>query len=353
MSWYQLKVSGIKNSKIRALMMCYEKISDLLKEKEERLKTFLLDDTEIKLIHNLRYNERYIEIMEYLDRNRIGIIDMNDERYPDTLRNISKPPLFLFYKGDINLLNEEKIISVVGTRKATKYGEACTKRIVEELVENDVVIVSGLAVGIDITAHRKVLEMKGKTVAVLGCGIDKFYPAENYKERKQIEKYGLVITEFPLGYGATPKNFPIRNRIIAGLGRGVLVIESKEKGGSLITADIALEEGREVFVVPGDINSTYSKGCNNLIKESKGKLVTSGYDILEEFCWESRKNEKENKYLMGEKLKVYELLNTKMSLDEIKKYIGKSTEETLEILMELEINRYIQSLPGGYYKKCI
>ncbi|MDX8336374.1 DNA-processing protein DprA [Candidatus Cetobacterium colombiensis] len=352
MEWYRLKLMGLKSSKIRVLMAECQRYNDIFIKLEELIETLNLTKDDTDLILNSKKCEKYLEMMDYLEKNKIGLLDINDYRYPENLKNIAKPPLFLFYKGNIELLNKERLISIIGTRRATKYGELGCEKIVKDLVDGDVVVVSGLALGIDSIAHNETLKYKGNTVAVLGCGIDIYYPKTNISLRKEIEKNGVVISEFPLGMNPTPGNFPIRNRIIAGLSKGTIIIESSLKGGSLITANLSLEEGRDVFALPGDITYPFSQGCNNLIKLSQAKLLTSGEDILNEYNWskKNREGEKLNK-LIGIKLKIYNTLKTKMHLEEIKREISCNTSELLSNLMELEIEGYVQSLPAGYYRR--
>lgn len=352
MEWYRLKLIGLKSSKIRALMANNKRYKDIFTNLDKFINTLNLTIDDTQLIEKSKQCERYLEVMDYLERNRIGLISINDYRYPDSLKNIAKPTLFLFYKGNIELLSKNKMISIVGTRRLTKYGELCCERVVKDLVDGDVVIVSGLALGIDSVVHREVLKYKGNTIAVLGCGIDIYYPKTNIKLRDEIEKKGLLISEFPLGTIPAPKNFPIRNRIIAGLARGTVVVESSLKGGSLITASISLEEGRDVYAFPGDITYPLSQGCNKLIKLSQAKLIVSGEDILDEYNW-TKINEEGKKInrLIGIKLKIYSALKTKMHLEEIRREVSCETSELLSNLMELEIDGYIQSLSGGHYRR--
>ncbi|WP_448820644.1 DNA-processing protein DprA [Cetobacterium sp.] len=352
MEWYRLKLIGLKSSKIRALMANNKRYKDIFTNLDKFINTLNLTIDDTQLIEKSKQCERYLEVMDYLERNRIGLISINDYRYPDSLKNIAKPPLFLFYKGNIELLSKNKMISIVGTRRSTKYGELCCERVVKDLVDGDVVIISGLALGIDSVVHREVLKYKGNTIAVLGCGIDIYYPKTNIKLRDEIEKKGLLISEFPLGTIPAPKNFPIRNRIIAGLARGTVVVESSLKGGSLITASISLEEGRDVYAFPGDITYPLSQGCNKLIKLSQAKLIVSGEDILDEYNW-TKINEEGKKLnrLIGIKLKIYSVLKTKMHLEEIRREVSCETSELLSNLMELEIDGYIQSLSGGHYRR--
>lgn len=214
---------------------------------------------------------------------RVEEICIESEVYPEKLRNIYGAPLKLFVLGNKELLNK-KSLAIVGSRNATEYGKKVALQFSKDLSENGINIVSGLALGIDSCAHLGTMQLqgKGKTIAVLGSGLDTIYPKQNIELAKQIVKSGgCIITEYSLGTKPEKLNFPQRNRIISGLAKGVLVVEAREESGSLITADFALEQGREVFAVPGNILNKTSVGTNNLIKQG-AKLVTSYKDILEE-----------------------------------------------------------------------
>ncbi|MDL1963235.1 MAG: DNA-processing protein DprA [Deltaproteobacteria bacterium] len=207
------------------------------------------------------------------------IVTMSDPAYPSLLLQIPDPPPFLYVFG--NLGNSIKNIAVVGSRNATSYGISITKRLCEELSALDFTIVSGMAVGIDTAAHTGTLMAKGKTIAVLGSGLEKVYPHKNLKLSHKIAEQGAVISEFPLLEKPEPHNFPIRNRIISGISLGTVIVEATKKSGSLITARLASEQGREVFAVPGNINSFKSIGTHGLIKQG-AKLVENTQDIVEE-----------------------------------------------------------------------
>ena len=210
-------------------------------------------------------------------------INIESKEYPEKLKNIYDPPVKLYILGNKQLLNQ-KGIAIVGTRKATQYGKKVAFDFARNLSEQGINIISGLAVGIDSYAHLGTLQHnnKGKTIAVLGSGLDNIYPKENIELAKQIIKSGgCIISEYPLGTKPEKLNFPQRNRIISGLSEGILIVEAGEKSGSLITADFALEQGKEVFVVPGNILNDTSIGTNNLIKQG-AKLVTKWQEILEE-----------------------------------------------------------------------
>ncbi|MBQ9267687.1 MAG: DNA-processing protein DprA [Clostridia bacterium] len=215
-----------------------------------------------------------------MEKYHIKVINITDEEYPQALREIYAPPITLFAKGDVSLLGQ-KSISVVGCRRASNYGLKMAKDLAYCLAKNHIVIVSGLAKGIDAMGHLGALEANGKTIAVLGCGVDICYPRENLNIYKKILENGLILSEYIVGTEPKPQNFPIRNRIVSGLSNGVVVVEAREKSGSLITADLALEQGREVYVLPGNVNSPQSAGTNALIKQG-AKLITSAKDILED-----------------------------------------------------------------------
>ncbi len=209
------------------------------------------------------------------------LISMHDERYPQRLREIFDPPLLLFAIGRTELLASHSI-AVVGTRRPTPYGIAATERLSADLAKAGLTIASGMARGIDTAAHKAALAEDGATVAVLGCGVDVLYPADNRKLYEDIARRGLLLSEFPLGAPAYPQNFPIRNRIVSGLSLGVVVIEGAQHSGSAITAKLAMDQGREVFAVPGNITSKMSWGPNLLIKDGGAKLVQEWTDITNE-----------------------------------------------------------------------
>jgi len=216
---------------------------------------------------------------EKLEKRKIKFVLPSEKAYPFLLKKISVPPRGLYYQG--SLFPEMIPLAVVGTRKISNYGKTVVKKIVQELVNYNFITVSGLAEGVDTIAHQTALKNKGKTIAVLGSGLDNIYPVSNKKLAQQIIKMGAVISEYPLGTSPHRSNFPCRNRIISGLSRGTLVIEAPVKSGALITANFALEQNREVFAIPGTIFQQNSQGTNKLIQEG-AKLVTTINDILKE-----------------------------------------------------------------------
>ncbi len=218
--------------------------------------------------------------MEGLQRNGVKAVRCSDPAFPSRLKEIYDVPPLLFVRG-VLAAEDEWRIAVVGTRRATVYGRDITERLVADLVRNRITIVSGLARGIDSIAHRAALKNGGHTIAVFACGLDEVYPPENSKLAQEIMENGALVSEYPLGTRPKAENFPRRNRILAGLSLGVLVTEADNKSGALITANLALEQNREVFAVPGSILSPTSRGTNRLIQHG-AKLVTDAQDILEE-----------------------------------------------------------------------
>ena len=216
------------------------------------------------------------------------VVTMGDARYPQPLREIFDPPILLFARGRVDLL-QSIVLGVVGTRRPTPYGLAVTERLSSDLAHAGLTIVSGMARGIDSAAHKGALAVGGDTIAVLGCGADVVYPSENRKLAADLAVKGLIVSEFPMGAVAFPQNFPIRNRIISGISLGVLVVEGAQYSGSAITAKLAMDQGREVFAVPGNITSKLSWGPNLLIKQG-ARLVQDWNDVVAELPAESRRH---------------------------------------------------------------
>ncbi|MDD7391443.1 MAG: DNA-processing protein DprA [Fusobacteriaceae bacterium] len=283
---------------------------------------------------------------------RDNFFTIDDDIYPEILKNIYNPPKKIYYKGNLKLLKEKKKIAIVGTRNNSSYGALCCEKIVKDLIAEDIVIISGFARGIDSIAHRICIENNGKTIAVVASGLDIVYPSSNVNLWKKIEENGLILSEYEYGTKPFRANFPQRNRIIAGLSEGVIVIESKEKGGSLVTANIALDEGRDVYAVPGEIFSDLSRGCNNLIRDSKAKLLNSVEEILKDYNWIMNKSIlKEDKNFTEIQSKILNCLVYEKTLDRIVQELNMSTSELLYEIMELEIKGHIKSLAGGKYIK--
>ncbi|HTS68271.1 MAG TPA: DNA-processing protein DprA [Terriglobia bacterium] len=292
------------------------------------------------------------------------IVAFDSGEYPPLLKQIPDAPLLLYVRGDVNVV-AQYAVAIVGTRRPSAYGSSVAHRLAHDLAERRLVVVSGLARGVDSAAHRGALEAKGKTVAVLGSGINVIYPRENKRLADEIAASGAVISEFPLGTGPTPENFPIRNRIISGLSLGVVIVEAAEYSGSLITARLALEQNREVYAVPGNITSAQSFGPNHLIKQG-AKLVDQWMDVVDEFPAEVRMQLlPPDQALEGEVLgaqsatlfesslgpdqkAVFEVLRADQALfvDDIATAARIPHPRVLGALLELEMNGLIRQLPG-------
>ena len=232
-------------------------------------------------ITNNIYRKNLDKYLNYIKENKIEIITIKDKEYPDKLKVIYDPPIVLYIKGNKNILND-KSMAIVGCRLCTKYGENVSKKLAYNLSYNNINVISGLAKGIDSFAHKGCLTGNAKTIAVVGCGLDRVYPEENIELFNDIVKNnGAIISEYIIGTKPIAKNFPRRNRIISGLSDGVIVVEAREKSGTLITVDFALEQGKTVYAIPGNIDNSNAYGTNNLIKQG-ARIVTCMQDILED-----------------------------------------------------------------------
>lgn len=249
---------------------------------EELLQIKGIGDETIKNILNENIRQNLERHLDYIKNNNIKIITIEDREYPKKLKEIYDPPIILYARGNIEILNNYSI-AIVGCRDASNYGISATKYFSYNLAKRNVNIISGLAKGIDSLAHIGAICAKGKTIAVVGNGLDSIYPRENLDIAKKIlETGGTIISEYPLGTKPEKMNFPARNRIISGISDGIIVVEAREKSGTLITVDFALEQGRNVYVVPGNINSINSVGTNELLKQG-ARPITNYLDIEDDF----------------------------------------------------------------------
>lgn len=299
-------------------------------------------------------------IIDQTEKAGAGLLAYDDEHYPELLKHIYDPPLILWYKGDLSALKNPGV-AVVGTRNPGSYGLKQAEEWTKQLVQNGLSVNSGLAYGIDAKAHQTTVEQGGKTVAVLGSGIDNIYPNRNKPLAKRImESGGLILSEFPPGTKPDAKNFPGRNRIVSGMSQGVLVVESGVKGGSMITARYALDQNREVFVVPHQLGYIKGEGCNFLIQNGQGKLVRKIDDILEEIsvamstsktvpstpdsAWKSMELTETEKELC-------ELLEgSSKHIDQLSEMTGRPTFKLLPEMLSLELKGAILQKAGKYFE---
>jgi DNA processing protein len=293
------------------------------------------------------------EVVANLIQKDIGYVTIFDKEYPKLLKTTNDYPVILYIRGDISAINR-KAIAVVGSRKYTNYGKSATLKIVKECASSGLCIVSGLALGIDTYAHQGALAVGGITVGVLGCGLDRIYPASNYQLGKDmLASKGAIISEYPPGTIPNKFNFPMRNRIVAGMTLGTLVVEAATESGALITAYQALDYNRDVFAVPGNIDSEVSAGTNKLI-QAGAKLVTSGEDVLVELGIKSKMSEESAKVAEPENEEeklIYEILRTGEKL--VDQIIHESKMNIVEInstITMMELKGLIVNSGGGKYK---
>ena len=294
------------------------------------------------------------------------LLNWTEPEYPQTLLQIYDPPVLLYVRGDVQVLNLPSL-SIVGTRRPTLYGTQMAQRLGRELAARGLVIVSGLARGIDAIGHQGALDANGRAIGVLGTGIDVCYPKENRKLYEKVLERGAIISEFPLRTHPAPENFPVRNRIVAGMPLGVVVIEGAQYSGSLITARLAMEFGREVFGVPGNVTQPVSFAPNLLIKQG-AKLVTNAEDVIEELptpvraaLVQAEQPEAEQRNLLaaaslnGSEKKLYELLNADepKPIDDIVERSGLNSSEVLATLFNLEMKGIIRQMPGKQFSKVL
>jgi DNA processing protein len=289
--------------------------------------------------------------IEWLDDPANRIVTLADAAYPKLLLEITDPPPLFYAKGDVGLLNHAAL-AVVGSRNATQQGITNARAFSRELSAGGFTVVSGLALGIDAAAHEGGLDAASSSIAVVGTGLDIVYPARNRDLAYRLARSGLMISEFALGMPALASNFPRRNRLISGLSRGCLVVEAALRSGSLITARYALEQGREVFAIPGSIHSPLSKGCHLLIKQG-AKLAESGLDVLEELGTVSRASRAPS--TSGGKVDESPLLtalgNDPVDLDTLCERSGLTADSASAMLLTLELEGVVSRVPGGRFQR--
>ena len=319
-----------------------------------------------KIKHHLSQRHRLLdeaqcEVERCADQG-VRVITLASDQYPERLRHIYDAPIVLFYRGSASL-DHPKIIGVVGTRQATDYGRRVTEDLIASLAQHEVLIVSGLAYGIDITAHRAALRAGLPTVGVMASGLDIIYPAVHRNDAQQMLEQGGLLTESPLGTKPDGPRFPARNRIIAGLTDAVVVVEAAEKGGALITARLANDYDREVFAVPGSLHQKYARGCHRLIKEHQARLLTDSEDIIKILNWDlptsqtakARRHPSEEALMdlnNDEKVVVGMLAEqpSGMITDDISRQSRITVHQLASVLLGLEFKQIVRALPGRKYK---
>lgn len=315
-----------------------------------------LNSRVLEMLQDHKPFEEAKKIVEDCEKLNFQIHHYTDKSFPQRLKETPDFPNIIYTKG-IADLNEDRMIAIVGTRNATDYGRSTTERIIEDMVPLQPVIVSGLAYGIDIHAHKAALDQGLKTYAVLAGGLDKIYPSLHKKVVDQILEQGLIISENPPGIQAEAHFFPARNRIIAGMSDAIVVVEAAKKGGALITANIADSYNRVVFAIPGNLNNSFSEGCNQLIRSQKANLYRNVEDLDYHLGWTAENNPVKTRKLLGmltpKEQQVYELLSSDRNgipIDMISVKTDIASNQLSAILLNLEFQGFIKSLPGKRYK---
>ncbi len=308
------------------------------------------------ILNKTTFKEAEDEI-KFLEKNKnIQPLFYLDPKYPQRLTSFKDAPLLLYYQGNTNL-NHKRTVAIVGTRKPSELGKKICEKIIEDLQNYNVVIISGLAYGIDITSHQKCVDLKIPTIACLGHGLQMIYPSQHKRTAQQMIQNGGLLTEFTSKEKPDAAHFPMRNRIIAGLCDALIVIETAKKGGSMITAEIGNAYHKDVFAVPGRLNDEFSQGCNFLIKTHKAQLIESAEDIGYIMRWEKGKEKRKPQQkslfieLNDDEKKLIEMihLNDSISIDSLSYQTGWTHSRLASLLLDLEFKGLIKSLPGKRY----
>ncbi len=350
-------------SRLKKLLTHYQSPEAILKSQPEQLKDCLHPKTYPALLdfHRHRNNSQVItriqQDLEKLQQVDGWVLTLGNEDYPELLKNIADAPAVIFGRGDPQILHLPQV-AVIGSRSSTRQGLQIAHDYSSELASNGFTITSGLAYGIDAASHSGCLSVNGKTIAVLGSGVDNIYPAGNRKLASQIlQQGGAIISEYPPGTAPRPGNFPRRNRIISGLSMGVLVVEAAIKSGSLITARVASEQNREVFALPGSVHNPLSKGCHQLIKNG-ATLVETSADIVQQLGGMLAYKQQEAKTYEEKDLMVSVTDHGIMSflsfdpcsMDELIGLSGKNAADVASELLDLELDGVVEQVPGGYQR---
>ncbi|MEO0083471.1 MAG: DNA-processing protein DprA [candidate division WOR-3 bacterium] len=341
----------ITEAKVKNLLQRFQTPAAIFSaDKKELLQVKGIDNELVSAIKNYQRSKNTEEKYKIAERLQIKIISYLDNDYPRNLRNIAHAPPVLFVRGEIKP-EDGKAIAIIGTRRPTPYGKMVAEKFAYELSQIGLTIISGLARGIDTAAHLGALKANGRTIAVLGCGIDVFYPPENKRYYDEISNNGAIVSEFTIGTAPLAINFPKRNRIISGLALGVLAVEAPSDSGVLNTVSWASDQGREIFAVPGAINQQTSFGTNQLIKNG-AKPVTSIEDICSELKIALDRKEKKEIPVNDIEKKILDTLSSEpLYADQIADILSCSPAELLVQLLSLEIKGLIRQLPGNKYIK--
>lgn len=350
-SWITLsQIPGLGNDNIRALLQELGSPSNILSAPANSLRQFVRPAVAVSISQGI--NQFAVNVArEWLLDPLNNIVTLADSDYPQNLLNISSPPVLVYVKGRLDLLNHSSL-AIVGSRNASAQGLRNAEAFAQAVSESDLCVVSGMAHGIDTAAHFGGLRGRGSSVAVVGTGLDKVYPAANRELAHHLACSGTLVSEFPLGTPPIATNFPRRNRIISGLSLGCLVVEASLRSGSLITARLALEQGREVFAIPGSIHSPQTKGCHTLIKQG-ARLVDHVNDIFEELNIFATPTNSQSNVNVPEHPLFAHLDYEPLDLDTLSLRSSLTIEALSSILLQLELDGQVASLPGGLYQRIV
>ena len=344
------KISNKKLSMIFSLNSSIYYIKTHIVEYKQQIIDMLSHEQYLQF--KLSNTDKYVQnILNNLDKNNAKFTTYLSDDYPSALLDIEEYPHILYYKGDLSIANN-KCIGIVGTRKPTRYGVIVTKQFSKELVTAKCVIISGGARGIDTIALKETIENDGQAIVVLGSGVDVSYPPENSNLFKEIiARGGLILSEYPLKTPPNSYNFPYRNRIISGISLGILVTEAGLKSGTMITANYALDQGKEVFLVPGNINSLTSGGTNNMLKDGYGNLVTEPNDILSHYKINTVATKEEFVQLDFNESQIMELIRNEgeVHFEQILQIVDLNLNDLNTLLFDMQMKGLIVKLPGNYY----
>ena len=359
-------VEGVGSVRLKRLLEIFRRPTEIFQAAPSDLSASgILTPRMIKMIHEAPCRLNVDQEVQEARKKGVQIVTVLDADYPLNLKEIFDPPIVLYIKGEL-LDADRNAVGVVGSRGASFYGLSCAKEFSFRLAKFGLTIVSGMARGIDTASHRSALDAGGRTIAILGSGLNRIYPPENTGLFEEISGHGAVISQFPMNTAPLPVNFPIRNRIISGLSRGLLVVEASYKSGALITARFALEQGREVFSIPGKLSSETSCGTNDLIKQG-AKMVTTPEEILEDlkhqFVLPAKvqvrldgardENTAPVAYSIREGAIVRILSDEPKYIDLISEESGLSISESMALLLQLELKGVVKQLPGKTFVKTV
>lgn len=361
--FFQLALSFVKDVGPitgRALLARFENAENIFKaSSKELISVDGMGLSRISAIKDVEVFKKAEKEFEFCEKEKISIVTLKDAHYPKRFLNCEDAPLLFFYKGNANL-NVSKVISIIGTRKNTDYGDRCCETLLADLNgTKDLLVISGLALGIDTLAHKYSLKNGLPTVGVLGHSLDTIYPSTNiHLAREMLEKGGALLSEFPSGTKPDKQNFPVRNRIVAGISDVTVVVESDRKGGAIITAYIAHSYGREIAAFPGRIFDSKSDGTNHLILKNIAALITNADELLDLMNWKERDTKKRSlqsklfEDLLPEEIPLFEFLKQKdtIHIDELLMASGYSNSQLASILLQMEMKGLIKALPGKNYR---